>query len=64
MNMPMSRCRHCGKFVPNIYHKDHEMSLCRVMRGLDKRGPQEPLPPKDDAQRQLSQFTNKGEEDE
>lgn len=62
MKMPMSRCRHCGKYIPNIYHKHHEEQSCRVMRGLDKREPQDPLPHKDPTQKPLSLFNKEGEE--
>lgn len=30
--MPLSRCRHCGKMIPNIFHKYHEEVQCLVMR--------------------------------
>jgi len=42
--MPMSRCRYCGKMIPNIFHKYHEEQACRVRRGLDKREPPPPGP--------------------
>lgn len=30
--MPLSKCRHCGKMIPNPYHKYHEEKQCLVMR--------------------------------
>jgi len=34
--MPLSKCRHCGKKVPNPYRPYHEKVLCLVARR--KRG--------------------------
>jgi hypothetical protein len=34
--VPLSKCRYCGKKVPNIFHKYHEQVSCLVMR--KKRG--------------------------
>jgi hypothetical protein len=34
--MPMSKCRFCGKMIPNPYHKNHEARMCiqgRISRG-------------------------------
>ena len=30
--MPLSKCRFCGKKVPNIFHKYHEQVQCVVAR--------------------------------
>ena len=30
--MPMSKCKHCGKMIPNIFHKYHEEKQCLEMR--------------------------------
>lgn len=32
--MPLSRCRFCGKKLPNPYRKHHEKYSCLVMRKL------------------------------
>lgn len=30
--MPLSKCRICGKKVPNLFRPYHEQVACRVMR--------------------------------
>jgi N-formylglutamate amidohydrolase len=30
--MPLSKCRFCGKMIPNPYHKRHEQFTCVQMR--------------------------------
>ncbi len=32
MNRPLSKCRFCGKRVPNPYRPYHEKVLCREMK--------------------------------
>ncbi len=32
--MPLSKCRFCGKKVPNIFHKYHESVQCVVARKM------------------------------
>ena len=36
--MPLSRCKFCGKKVPNIYHKFHEEQQCLVKKGVREIG--------------------------
>jgi len=32
LKLPLSKCKHCGKKIPNPFHKFHEEKQCLEMR--------------------------------
>lgn len=34
--MPLTKCPHCGKMIPNVFGAYHKKVQCRVLRGLPK----------------------------